>query len=66
VIAKYYACDAITFRWQFANLAPFPVGGIDFLLLERRGGKFKIKTAYSEFNNVAFLIDIGQFPMKAA
>lgn len=62
VIAKAYSCDTITFRWQIANFSPFPVGGIDFLILNKDRGNFKIKTAYSEFNTVAFLVDIGQFP----
>jgi hypothetical protein len=62
VIAKSYACESITFRWQIATLIPFPVGGIDLLLLAKDRGSFKIKTAYSEFNTVTFLVDIGQFP----
>jgi hypothetical protein len=62
VIAKAYSCDTITFRWQFSSLTAFPVSGLDLLFLSKDRGRFRIKTVYSEFNTVAFLVAVGQFP----
>lgn len=57
----FYDCRKIVFRW----VAPggfggkYPIRGIDVLELTQEHGQWKIKTDYSEYNNVGFLAGIG-------
>ncbi|OAQ61885.1 hypothetical protein VFPPC_16575 [Pochonia chlamydosporia 170] len=57
----FYTCRKIVFRW----VAPGgfggknPIRGIDVLELAKEKGQWKVKTDYSEYNNVGFLQGIG-------
>jgi hypothetical protein len=61
VIAWDHGCDTFTFRWrgQFVAGTPEPLGiaGIDLVVVQK--GSFLLETAYSEYNNVLFLYEIG-------
>jgi hypothetical protein len=62
----YIACDTVIFRWQWA-WEPLVVQGIDIVeaVYNPKLGHWQIRTDYSEFNGIAFLINAGLFPCKA-
>ena len=54
-----HSCDEIAFRWVSAA-APVPVQGIDILVIQK--GTNLIEKDYSEFDNVADLVNVKAFP----
>jgi len=58
VIAWDYGCDTFTFRWR-GDFVPGQLGvaGIDFVFVQQ--GSYLLEKAYSEWNNVHFLSEIG-------
>ncbi|OAA42176.1 hypothetical protein NOR_05025 [Metarhizium rileyi] len=58
---SFWTCRKIVFRWAAPGGlgGKIPIRGIDTLDLAREGGRWKIKTDYSEYNNVGFLQGVG-------
>lgn len=57
----FHSCTKVAFRWNAPGGfgGKIPIRGIDTLDLAKEGGYWKIKTDYSEYNNVGFLQGIG-------
>jgi hypothetical protein len=57
----FHSCNKIVFRWEAPGGfgGKYPIRGIDVLELVKQKGVWKIKTDYSEYNNVGFLAGIG-------
>lgn len=60
VIAWDHGCNSFTFRWTLTNTfgaSPIGLAGIDLVFIQE--GSYRYQTAYSEYNNVLFLAQIG-------
>jgi len=60
----WHNCDTVIIRWRttIADGAPEEVtGNIVMETVPAKGGAWKIKTVYSEFNSGAWLVDLGVF-----
>ena len=58
MIAWDHGCDTFTFRWR-GQLVPGALGvaGIDFVFVQP--GSYLLEKAYSEWNNLLFLSELG-------